>query len=67
MNPEPLRERIPAALDLQPMTAVELARCLSVSVGSVRNRLPEIDLRVVGTVRTHGRPWVLYAPMRAAA
>jgi hypothetical protein len=67
MNPEPLRERIPAALDLQPMTAAELAQCLGVKVGSVRHCLPEIDVCGVGTVRSKGRPWVLYAPMRTAA
>lgn len=63
----PLRNRIPAALALQPMTVVELARCLSVNIGSVRKCLPEINLRVVGTVRTKGRPWIRYAPMESAA
>lgn len=62
-----LRERIPAALDLKPMTASELARCLSVNIGSVRRVISEIDVSPIGTVRTNGRPWIRYAPMKVAA
>jgi len=57
----PLRDRILGALRLQPMTAAELARCLSVRPTSVRQRLLEIGAKRVGTVRTKGRPRIRYA------
>jgi len=57
----PLRDRILGALRLQPMTAAELARCLSAHPTSVRKRLLEIGVKRVGTVRTKGRPRIRYA------
>ena len=56
-----LRDRILGALRLQPMTVAELALCLSVQPMSVRQRLLELDVKRVGTVRTKGRPWIRYA------
>jgi predicted ArsR family transcriptional regulator len=56
-----LRDRILGALRLRPMTVAELAQCLSVRPTSVRQRLGEIDVHRVGTVRTKGRPWIRYA------
>lgn len=56
----PLRERIPAALALQPMTVDQLARCLSVQRNTVRRALLLADVRPAGTVRTKGRPWIRY-------
>lgn len=64
---EPLRKRIPAALALQPMTVDELARCLGVTRGAIRQKLAEIDVQPAGTRRTKGRPWIRYAPMTVAA
>lgn len=62
----PLRDRIIGALQLQPMTISELARCLSVQPASIRSRIREIDVQQVGTMRTHGRPWIRYAARVAA-
>lgn len=56
----PLRERIPAALSLQPMTVDQLARCLSVHTTSIRRVLNAIGAERIGTQRTKGRPWIRY-------
>lgn len=64
MNPEPLRERIPAALDLQPMTKSQLSRCLSCTYSRIDQLMREMrvrhEVRIVGKVRTgdHRPEWL---------
>ena len=51
----PLRERIPAALELQPMTKMQLARCLSCTYSRIDQLVREMrvrrQVRIVGKVR----------------
>lgn len=56
-----LRERIPAALELQPMTKSQLSRCLSCTYSRIDQLVREMrihhEVRIVGKVRTgHRRP-----------
>lgn len=52
MTPQPLRIRVLTALELQPMTATELARCLMARTTYVRRVLA--DLRQCCAVRYAG-------------
>ena len=55
MRPQPLRERIPAALRLQPMTKTQLADCLSCTYSRVDQLIQEMHkqhrVRIVGGVK----------------
>lgn len=62
----PLRDRILSALELAPMTADQLARCLSLSMSATRRQVRELRYarRVWGrTAHTshNGRPRYVYA------
>lgn len=65
MKPDPLRERVPAALRLGPMPVAVLARRLSASPAAVRKVLEnllasgDVTSRVVRE-RKNGRPAVVY-------
>jgi predicted ArsR family transcriptional regulator len=61
----PLRDRIPAALALAPMTAQVLARCLGTTPATVRNQIAPLreSGEVVATERAqgaNGHPWNVY-------
>lgn len=63
----PLRDRIPGALALQPMTVDQLARCLTASRSAVRTAVVALrDAKVirrtgsVGKIGTGGKPWPQY-------
>lgn len=57
MRPEPLRHRIVSALQLQPMSAPKLSRCLSVTDQAVRESLADLTRRGI-VLRRSGRPQV---------
>lgn len=64
MSPMPLRDRLPAALRLQPMTKTELARCLGCTYSRIDQLIRELHLRHVvkpiDSIRlSKGRPhWI---------
>ena len=67
MTRPPLRQRITAALRLQPMTVDQLARCLTVSCSAVRNALGYLEIlrravryRVHPRIRRNGAPPFVY-------
>jgi len=55
VKPEPLRHRIVCALQLAPMSAGQLARCLTVTDQTARESLGSLDRRGIVLRRT-GRP-----------
>ena len=58
MKPESLSQRIPAALRLEPMTPIELARVLSIRPNTARKSLRELQsLRMVRPL-SEGRAWI---------
>lgn len=66
MKPAPIPHRILTALELAPMTAEQLARCLSLSISATRLRVRELRYarRVWGRSRLtspNGRPVLVYA------
>jgi len=60
----PLRDRIPSALALQPMTVDQLARCLTSNLGTVSRVVQALRdggvIRRTGSVSTKGRAWPQY-------
>ena len=54
-------ERIERACALMPLTVHQLAQCLSLSMSWIRQTIPQANVLPVGTVKTNGRPWNLYA------
>lgn len=60
MKRQPIHVRVIAALELQPMTVEQLAKCLSAHPTTIRRNLPMSGAHRLGTVRTKGRPWIRY-------
>lgn len=60
-----LRERIPAALRLAPMTTRDLSLCLSAHVHTIGLLVEDLEsfgvIRHVGKRGGRGRPWNVYA------
>ncbi|NII73236.1 putative transcriptional regulator [Dyella sp. SG562] len=61
----PLRDRIPAALALQPMTVDQLALCLASTRNSVSRVIHALRdggvIRRTGSVSTKGKAWPQYS------
>lgn len=56
----PLCDRIAGALQLQPMTVAELARCLSVCQQTIRRAIADAPVKPAGSVRGRGKPWTVW-------
>jgi hypothetical protein len=56
----PYRDRVVSALALQPMTVLQLSRCLDLSRQQVHQALRRSSVTRAGTTRSGSRPFVVY-------